>query len=284
MSCIIAYPNRIDECTLSGGSWTAAYPLDLLKDRVIKRAARSQDLLAASTQLVVALTKSRLLRVIAIANHNLALDSTYRIRMYADAGLTELLHDTGVQQVWPAIYPTDTLEWEYDNFWEGTLQEEERQGFTWNLIHVLEQSTAARYLKVELVDPNNPDGYVQLGRMFLADEWQPAINMELGASITYESRSEIDEAVSGTEYYEEREAPRVAQFTLGMMSEDEAMARALDMQRVVGTTREVLYMYNKDDTTHRLRRAFLGRLRRLSPVEQPYLQHFRAGFEIKELL
>lgn len=284
MSCLIAYPNRADESALSNGNWTAALPLANLQNRIISRVARTIDASNASTRFDLALAKPRLIRVFAMVNHNLSGLAQYRIRAYSDAAYTNLVADTGVTDVWPVVYPSGILEWEADNFWDGRYLDEDKVGYNLTLIALLPTAAFAQYYRFEFFDASNPAGYVQIGRVFLASEWQPVVNMDMGASLTYESKTVVDEAIGGAEYFDRRTPFRVARFTLSWMSEDEGYTRAFDLQRQIGMDGEVLYMYDANDTVHKLRRSFVGRLRTLGPLEAPEAIFTKSAFEIKELL
>lgn len=285
-TCGLFYPNIDDKATLSGGSWEATLPLSNLQTRTIKQYARTTDDANASTKFTATLDKARSMSVVGLIDHNLSVDATYRIRLYDDAGLTMLAYDSGVTVVFPTFYDEDTDPggWDGGNLWDLGLTEEEREVYTASLVHLLTVETSAQYLLFELFDTSNPDGYVQAGRLFMGSGWTPAVNMQYGASLSYESRDEIDEADSGAEFFNARPAPRIAQFELGFMTQDEGMGRAFDMQRIVGTTGEVLFIWNQEDTLHFLRRTFLARLRSLSPIEQNYFDNFRTTHEVKELL
>jgi hypothetical protein len=285
-NCGLFYPNIDSKATLSSGSWEATMPLSNLQTRTISEVARTTDDANASTKFLATLDKSRPIAVVALVNHNLSTGSTYRVRLYDDAGLTMLAYDSGTLDVFPTFYDEDTDPggWDGGNLFDLGLTEEERELYTATLVHLLTTVTSAQYMLVELFDTSNPDGYVQIGRLFMADGWTPTVNMQYGAALGYTSRDEIDEADSGAEYFNARPAPRYAQFELGFLSEAEAMGRAFDLQRIVGTTGEVLFVWNQEDTLHSLRRTFLARLRELSPIEQNYFDNFRTTHAVKELL
>jgi hypothetical protein len=282
-NCLIAYPNRADLTTLSGGSWTSGLPLDNLKTRKLKQVARTTDATVERTQFDIALDVERKIKIIAFVNHNLSLDADYRIRAYYDAGYTSLAYDSGVRQVWPAIYTTEQLAWEDANFWTGQILAEDIQGFTWTLSHLLPTAIFARYWRVEFFDTANTAGYVQIGRLFLAGEWQPVTNMVYGAGLGYEDRTVVEISLGGAEYFDEREPYRVATFTIEHMEVDEGMSRAFDIQLRLGTKGEVFYMFDTDDTLHSLRRTFLGRLENLGTVEFNLPGRLKSSFKIKEL-
>lgn len=259
-------------------------PLTNLQDRLLSRLARSTNLDTASTQFLLSLTSTRTISVLALCRHNLSGAATWRIRAYSDAGLTDLLYDSGTVNVWEALYGQDQLEWHNDNFWSGQILDEDLEGHYWNAIHVLPAPVSARYWKLELSDPTNYDGYVQAGRLFLSEAWVPAYNMSYGANIGYTSRTEVEEAWDGSEYFDIKAPYRVVQFSLEYLQHEEAMTRALDIQRVANIHNEVLFVWDPEDVQQLIRRSFLGRLRELSPIEQPYHNAYQTSFVIKELL
>lgn len=283
-NCFLAFNNRADEAVLAGGAWSVTMPLDNLQDRLLSKPARSTDATLASTQFTIALAQARPVRAIVLARHNLDLQGKYRLTAYSDAGLTVQEYDSGWQSAFPAMFDTTSLEWEDDNWWAGTISEEERAGYFWSVIHLLPAVVFQRYWKVEIDNTTNPDGYIDVGRLFIANGWTPAYNMSYGQSVKWESRDEIEEAIDGTEYFDERPGYRVERFTLNYLTESEAMALALDMQRLAGITREVLFVYDPADSLHFYRRSFLGRVRQLSPIEQVHYNIHSTAYEIKELL
>ena len=259
-------------------------PLTNLQDRLLSRLARSTNLDTVSTQFLLSLTSARTISVLALCRHNLSGAATWRIRAYSDTGLTDLLYDSGSVNVWEAMYDQDQLEWQDDNFWSGQPRAEDFEGHYWNAIHVLPRIVSARFWKVEMVDASNPDGFVEVGRLFLSEAWVPTYNMSYGASIVYTSRTEVEEAWDGTEYFDVKAPYRTARFSLENISHEEAMFRAFDIQRVASIHKEVLFVWDPDDTKHLIRRSFLGRLQELSPLEQPYYDAHQTAFTVKELL
>ena len=281
---MLSFPQRADEATLSGGAWAAGLPLNNLKDRLIGKVARTTDALAASSTFDAALTKARSIRTLSLINNNLSLGATYRLRGSDDPTFATSITDTGTLPVWPALYVTLALEWEADNWWSGEMLAEDIEGYTWNLIHVFATNVVARYWRIELTDTANAAGYVQAGRLFMAPAFQPLQNMSYGASTNYETRTAIEEAPSGVEYFDRRNGFRVARFNLDWQTEDEAMVNSFEMQRILGIDKELLYIFDPDNLTHKIRKSFLGRLRTLNAIEQPYFDTLKSSYEIKELL
>lgn len=284
-NALLAFNNRIDVATVSGGSWLSALPLTNVQSRAIKQVARSTNLLLGSTQFTIDLGPDKVIRMLALVGHNLSLVARYRIRGGADNTFLTWSYDSGWLDVWPPVYSSYNLDWQSLNWWSGRYLDEERQGYTWNLPHILPAAVNYRYWLVELDDQTKTDtAYVDVGRVFVAGAWQPVINMAPGASIGWETNTQVQEALSGAEFFQRRNPYRVAQFTTDFMLDNEAMANAFDIQRRVGVDAEVFYIFDPADTVHLLRRSFLGRLRRMNPIEITNFLLRKTAWEVKELL
>lgn len=283
-NAIIAFPNRFDEATLTGGSWSATLPRANLQDRRIKKLARTADAALLSTQFDIALTKSRAVKVLALVNHNLSAAALYRITSAEDSGFATLVSDSGWLDAWPSVYATLSLEWEDANWWDGTMLDEDKIGYTWTIVYILSPVTSSRYWRVEINDTANAAGYVQIGRVFMSGQWQPTYNMAYGDSIRFETKTEIAETPGGTEYFDSRPARRIQRFTLPKMSIDEALGRAFEIDRRAGLDGEIFYVADPDETTHMIRTAFLCRMRELTPLEFPYLDNATKAFEVQEII
>ncbi len=281
---ILAWNNRIDAATLSGGSWVSSLPRTNLQSRALGKVARTGDLLPASTQFDIDLGAARFVRLAALVAHNISLAGLIRLRGSAASDFSTAEYDSGWIAAWPVVYPLGTFPWGDPRVWTGQYTEEEISGYVLTLPLPVPADTMARYWRIEIDDAGNPDGYIQIGRAFIASGWQPAYNISYGVSHAWETDTAVQRARSGAEYFDRRPPRRVERLRLDWLSEDEAMANAFEIQRQAGIDLEVFYLYDPDDTVHRLRRSFLGRLRTLSPIEHPHIAAHRAAFEIQELL
>lgn len=279
---LLGYPNRIDEATLAGGSWVSSLPLTALKNRVYAAVARSADLVSTSTQFTITLPKSRVISLIALAAHNLSDVALWRVTVYSDA-FTTVSQQTAWTDVW-ADAPISTLEWENDNFWTLKISPEELSRYTPLAILLLSQSAFTRWLKIEILDTTNTAGYIQVGRCLVCDSWQPRINMSYGHSLGYETDTTVEKAMDGTEYFNRQRGRRVAKFSLDWLDEDEAMTRNLGMQRDLGIDGEIVLIDNLEAAQYQLERRFVGRLRPLSAIENPYYAVYKNALEIVEII
>lgn len=288
---LIAHPNIVDAGTLSGGAWQA--PLANLQDRRLSRLARSATAAKADTQFTLDLGRSSSLSVVAVVRHNLSTTAVWRLRIASDAAFTNPVYDSALNLppgaspslplAWPTIYPLDMLEWEDDNFWSGTVSEEERREYPSLLLVVLPRLTAGRYLRIEIEDEANPEGYIELGRLFVGRAWRPQHNASVGATTGWESDTTVQRALSGTPYFDRKAGRRVTRFELNVLSRDEAMAGVFELQRRAGLDGELLLVWDQHDLMNLLRRSYLGRLRQLSPIAQAFVTNHSTVFEIEEL-
>lgn len=281
---LIAHNNKADTASIGDGLWYPLLPLANLKTRTIGVVARSDSLALSATKFTADIGIDGLVRVVGLIGHNFSMDARYRLTASTVSDFSSPVVDTGWLDVWPIVYPPDTLEWENPRYWTGRYTAEEIAGYTPALIHVLSASTQAQFWKVEIDDAPNTAGYVQIGRLFIGDAWQPRINMEYGASLAWETTTQLQEALSGAEFFDRRRPRRIARFVTGSLDENEALASVFEMQRRMGIDGEVIFVYDPADTLHALRRRFMGRLRQLSPIEHPFPAIHSTGWEIQELL
>lgn len=281
---MLGFPNRADTAMLSNGSWVASLPLTNLQRRLIGQVARTTDTALTSTRIDINLGTSKNTRLVNLTNHNLSLGATYRITASPDSAYGTLAYDSGWLPVWPQVYPYSSLEWEDDNFWTGQYTQEQIAGYTTSLTHILPTSKVVQYWRIELNDAANLAGYVQAGRLFIGPAWQPTNNMSYSNSLAWETKTVVDEAISGAEYFDVRLPYRVAKVSFDWMATDEAMTNAFEITRRAGIDQEVMYIHDPDDTVHALRRRFLSRMRTLNPIENPYFNQNKQAFEFKELL
>lgn len=282
---LIGFSNLADTSVYGDGAWVPTLPLENLRTRQMGEVARSASVDLFATRFTFDIGGSgSLVRVVGLLNHNLKLNAKYRLSGSKDPSFSVIGYDTGWQSVWPSVYTPDQVEWEAENFWFGIYTLSEIEGYPSHLIIPLGAAYLLRYWKFEIDDQSNPDGYVEVGRLFVGDGWQPANSIAYNCSIAWEDPTTITEALSGSEYFDPKSAYRVARILTHFMSDDEAYSKAFEIQRKSGTWKEVIYIHDVDDTSLSLRRRFPGRLRSIGPIENPYTNANQSNWEIKEAL
>lgn len=280
-NCLISYPNRIDEATITGGSWEATLPLANLQDRQLSLVARSTDALAASTTMRFAFATVRAFRCFALVNHNLSEAAQWRVKVGTTAGGAEV-YDSGWLDCWQMAFDLGLMPWGTAGLWRH-IDGDEFVGHDRAIVHV---ATAGWYdgthVQIEIDDTTNADGFVQMGRVFLGGGIQPAYNMSYGMAEGWVDRTEVQTTPGGAEYFQNRRPHRVATFSLDWLSAEE-FKRFYEMQRLLGISGEVFYIPDTDDTDVQQRQGFLGRLQELSMIEYPYANTRKKAFRVKEL-
>lgn len=270
-SCLLAWNNLVDDgCTFQTLGWAPNNATtEMLKSRNLRERWNSGSVGSTSTRLFWSLPASTAVALVGLMSHNLSLAATVQVRASNDSAFGSTLYDSGTINVWP-----------------GAVTAASRRGLRWNWWLKLPSAVTATYWRIQLNDGSNSDGYLYAGRLFLAGNvWQPSVNMLGGAELGFEDKSDALEALSGAEWFVEREALRYARFGLGQMAEAEMLANAFDLQRVgAASRREVLFAWDSADGEHAPRRTLFGRLRALSPLETPYGTEHRTALQVKESL
>ena len=280
---LIAYGNHIDEATLSGGTWISTLPLANLQNRLIAKVARTSGVTTGATKFDLDIGRARRIVMLALIGHNLTVVAKVRVRGDDANDFATPLYDSGWVDVWPSgMIPQELLEWEEDNFWLGTLSDQARAGYQSPFIHRVATLPSLRYWRIEIDDTTNSDGYIQIGRVFLADVWQPTYGPTVGAALGMDDTTPIESSLGGSEYFDARSKPRVHRFDLRAMNKSEAYSRVLDLQNLLGIAGEILIDPDYADLENKPRRAFVGRLRSLAPVVESSAGVYDTSFEIRE--
>jgi hypothetical protein len=255
---MLGYKNLIDDALVTGGSWLAALPVTNVQNRVLSKVARSTNDDAASTLINIDLGSAQAVQAFGAINTNIsASGATYRLRGSNDNTFATSLYDTGTVSA---------------------------NAQTPDLILGLASAITARYARLEIIDTSNADGYIEIGRLFIGPALAPADNYSKGAEAGYQDRSGVQQSLGGIDYFDEKPVRRTFSFALDWLTVAEAYNQALELQRLCGITKEVLLIVDPADTTYNQKRHYLGRLQQLSPLKNPYLTNYQAGFEVLEII
>lgn len=193
-------------------------------------------------------------------------------------------YNSGWKDVWPEVYPYGEQEWEEDSWWSGKYSAEELDGYTATLTVALPKVVTHQYWQLEIDDTSNPDGYVEIGRLFIGPAWQPSKNASYGLARQFETDTTVTSSLSGVRRFQPQKPRRVTRMTIENVTENEMLSRAFDMDRRAGVDKEVFWVENPDDTVHAIRRQFLARFRTLGALEAPSYNIGKKTYELEELL
>lgn len=269
MSSILAYPDRTLVASLSGGSWKSALPLANLRNMLLSKVARSNDALAASTIIQANLGAAYTVRVIALCAHNCSAAATIRVRGFSDSGYTTMVTgaDSGTVTLWPA------------GFTAADVADAPK-----NWTFVFTSGKSARYWKAEITDTANSSGYIELGRFWLSDGFEPATGIKWSASLGYESRDVLEESIGGVAWGEKRISRRSLTAAFSNITPAEKRV-ILTLQKSRGTSGELYWITNGTAAAEdMLLEAFPATLKSINPLSYPYYNNNEMPIELQEIV
>lgn len=282
----IAWDNQVDTATLSLGSWNAgSYGLNNLKDYRLSKKARTTNAAEASTKLRFALADKINIGAVILAGTNCSVEASSQLLIYSDSGFTSLVYDSGVVAAYPdGTIPYGQIPFGAPNWWTGKPLPAEIARFQRNICHVLSNHAYEAYGELRIFDSGNAAGYIEAGRLFVGQAWQPEVNAEYGSvQLRLTPRTRITRARDGTPYWDAERPDFSIPFSLHSLDKDEAM-RSLDIQALVDLHGEVWVSWDPDDVEYAFRRQAFGRLAALDPVEHPRWALYKTGFQVEGVL
>lgn len=256
---ILLYNNYADDATLSGGVWTVS--LDNIQDPVPFTRARSSGLSTTNTQFRVDLGASRAIRAPCITHTNISSAGQYKITWYSDAYTTEV-GNTG----WATVpgYPSD---------------DPDLMGVS--IFHVFDAAVTARYWKIEFDDASNADGYIEVGRCYMGDTWEPPYNFGESNDDTMTANTNRQDALGGTGYFTRRRPVRSFSFTFSRLPDSE-LPTLRRVRRIANMNKQVVVIPDPDDETNFSERNILGTLSEMPAIQLLAVSDVSIGFNVVE--
>jgi hypothetical protein len=291
MPFAVVYENYADGAVFSGGSYSLS--LENLKNDDIHRVARSSSLDPAATQFTVNLGAQRPVGAVILGPLNIAPGATFRIRSFADQDMTEPLYDSSVITVGGTVIDWSDLsqwfEWEDNNFWEGVpqpdLPELPRYAIGTIPAEVAGQGLAQFWL-VEINDPSNPSGYVDMGRLLMGRIFRPSLNYAPESNeLSFSMLTDVTESLGGRRTYWFRGMRRLFRCSFPMGPENEAFEDWLRLAVRARTDKQIFVIPEEtDDVDYLQRRAFLATLRQPPAIVQVLVERASVVFDAEEVI
>jgi hypothetical protein len=136
-------------------------------------------------------------------------------------------------------------------------------------VHVLPQTVRRRYMRVDIDDPANPDGFIRIGLAYGGPVWQPSINIGPGSSIGREQGGTEVVTRGGQEYVKQDWQRRACDIELEALSDSEAIRDIYELDRIARAGGNVL-LIPRPGSPHLARETIFGRLRETSSIGFPY--------------
>lgn len=197
--------------------------------------------------------------------HNLSADATLRLRLAATAADVTAAPavDTGVVSAWPTSGKPTSLDWQswfslllFAPTGDGgfILAETGDPLLDENGDPIVAEDdgtiTDYRYGRLDIADPTNPDGFVQVGRFYVGPAFVPAINVDINPSIGLISPDEVGRTAFGHAYGDNRgPAARVLQVPMSAIDKDEMGEEMFELQRYCGLAKDFAFCLDPAETT-----------------------------------
>lgn len=165
--------NHADDATLSA-SPAAVSTLPVTNLQLSPRGKISRFTGLATQDIDGTLPSSRLVSGFVLYRHNLTTSATCRLRLYSDVAMTTLIYDTGAFVALPGK-ALGELDWGIDPLGASVFT-----GWGEAFTQLWFTPIKIRAFKITLTDAGNPDGYIDVGRLFLGPFLEPLINIEFG--------------------------------------------------------------------------------------------------------
>ena len=255
-----------DRAILSGGNWISDGDVALanVQNDRYSRIARSASLLGADAQIRVDMRRPVDARGFAIVLPNVTTTCRVRVSAYTSSDYAAPLFQTS---------------W-IDGGEEGdTWQDDERAPI---LSAAFSQPVTARYWLVEIDDPLNPSGAVEVSRLFLAEGLSPSFNYSYGATLSFRNNTLSSSTLSGKSVQWRRINPRQWQCSFNYLPDAEAFGSVYDFLRYVGFDREVFIVPEPGDRANAQARRFFATITQLDALSQAVVGRSNVGFGVEE--
>ena len=268
---IITNPQLSDDATIvTVGNELSTLPAANLQKLQPTQVWRSSGL--TSLYLVVDLLSSTAFDLIMLVGTNASSTATWQIRT-ADT----LAFVDGASPPGPFAYDSGSI-----SHWPQTGLA------TWDVTPALKWFGSSpqtnRYVRIDVTDASNADGYYEAGRLIIAKAWQPTENIAFGWELGFVDDSTKELALGGQTWVDERGRRRVFNFELGFQTEAEMFDNAFDLDRRRGTAKDVVAILDPDETNRIVEQTVHGLQNELPPITNIVLRLYTRRFRLRELI
>ena len=230
--------------TLTGSGWNAALPLNNMRTRDLSQVARSTS---NSASFVVDHGTAKTARVMVMMATNLSSQATIQWNRGSTSGNNNIYVGSALN-AW-AFAPTT-----YNGRQYATRM-------------TIIASSSARYDEIVISDPGT--SYIEIGRLWISDLWQPQFGAVHPLSDIVQDLSAIDRSDGGNLWINRKRRLRSVQFALQGLTTAEG-ATLHDLMVTSGITEEVLYVPDVADAEANQRYGFISTMQQLDALEYPF--------------
>jgi hypothetical protein len=222
-NAVIGYVNAIDAAAtmLSGGGDVASLPVQNVQDPQPRKPYRT---IGTAAYFVADFGTQTAIEAVALVATSLTEAGTLRVRLStSDAtGAAGDAYDTGVTAAGA------------DPRYLG------------NVLNIPASTKTGRYLRVDLADSSL--AYIDIGRCYAGPLFRPGRNMSYGAGIGYLDFGTKQRGRGGQLFSKAAGRARYVTATFNNLTQIEAMTQALELDRLIGNTGDVLFVMDPEST------------------------------------
>ena len=278
---IISSTNYSDSGTLTVDNAVGTLPITNLQDRQIVKIWRNSQ---TTAQIDMDFGQGRIVDFVALIKHTISQTGKIRYRLSNVSDFSTTEHDSGLIDAWPVVEEFGTLPWGVFS-WGGYLNITIAAQYTISSFNVLTSPVQARYLRIDISDPDNTDGYLQAGRLIAGPAYKPSINYANGVQFEFVDESRITKSRGGQTFVDEVERFRRIRFELINLPENEMFQNVFNaIDRLRGVAQDILVIPQPDEPTTWITQNIYGRIAQTQPITNSALTYYGRMIEVEELI
>lgn len=243
------------------GEWMLPLSNLAMDERYKGAPARCDATDLAKSRFRLTLKAGRLVSLIGVLFHTMSLAARYRLTIVGkDLDWENPAYVGEWLPVYARRFRSSTLKWEVTNWWGGQGDQEEIDLYPRHLWIVPPPFIAGGF-QIEFDDTFNEDGVIDIGGLWLAQSFSPAINFDRGRDLAIVARDLLDEGPSGRIFAESRTPRRELSVPWSNLKTAEAY-RFVDMAMRVSVSRPVIFVPDLDDPVSMIREAYPALMQR----------------------
>ena len=242
----------------------------------------------AATYTVEDLGATKEIRLFAVLKHNMGTLGRWRVRAAnSEAALTTApVYDSGWMDAHPYNASFGSDDWGVFDW--GTQDVFQAEGMNRNSYHPAPDVVNARYLRYDFDDSAEiywrPDNYLQIGRLWASNAYQPSLNMQYGAEIAVEDSTDEVESRNNVRHYSPLKVKvRRLMASFNDLPKTELLRNVfgpLFMQN--GKSGELIAILSPMDPEHFVYEAIYGNLTGTEPAKYTFHNRMTSTLSIKE--
>ncbi|OUR62063.1 hypothetical protein A9Q74_06335 [Colwellia sp. 39_35_sub15_T18] len=259
--------------SLATGSEVATLPLTNVQLPSNSRTFRSLDI--AQVQIVMTWQNPVLLSGVALNRINVSDGATWRVEVFSDVAMTTLIHDSLVLQ---AVQQKNLGELEFliDPLVSAVVSMKITACDYWF------ESGIAQAVRITIIDVNNANGFIDIGRIFAGRALQPKINFSYGHKSGWISQTEKRRTAGGSVHAKKKARPRKLSFSLKYLDELDRPHFYNAIQRVGDDTTWYISMFPGVGGQKERQYAMSCMFEILPEIDGAFYNNFKADFTIRE--